>query len=120
MYVWRSSGSFDEYANVVPVMENAEELIVRSASPGGARAVSMGGMTVRLELQAAGPDGAWGQVWSSQLGVQVRTRWTGSTFVSSAKTLLACGWAQNHSGTRASRAGMVPCSISVELSAPVQ
>ena len=68
MYVWRSSGSFDEYANVVPVMENAEELIVRSASPGGARAVSLGGMTVHLELQAAGPDGAWGQVWSSQLG----------------------------------------------------
>ena len=68
MYVWRSSDTFDEYSNVVPVMADAEELIVRSASPGGARASSSGGMSVYMELQSSASAGTWSRIWSSSLG----------------------------------------------------
>jgi hypothetical protein len=57
MYQWRSSDAFDEYTNVVPLMSDAEELIVRGASAGGIRAVSSGEITVHIEVQAS--SGAW-------------------------------------------------------------
>ena len=66
MYQWRSSNTFDEYTNEVPLMSDTEELIVRGATAGAVRAVSSGGITVFIEVQASG--GAWSRVWSSQLG----------------------------------------------------
>ena len=61
------SDTFDEYSNVVPMMADAEELIVRSALPGGARAASSGGMRVYMEVQSSA-SGSWTRIWGSSLG----------------------------------------------------
>ena len=66
-FVWRSSVSFDEYAVAVPsVITDAEEVIVVGGGSGAARALSVGGTSVWLELQDA--SGTWSRVWSATLG----------------------------------------------------
>jgi hypothetical protein len=65
-YVWRSSGSFDEFANAVPLLTDVEEVVVRSVAAGGARVVSAGGTQVNLEVDS-GASG-WGRVWGTTVG----------------------------------------------------
>ena len=65
MFVWRSSGAFDEYENAIPPLTDVEEVIIRSSVAGGARAVSRGGMRVHMDLQSSGE---WRRVWVSALG----------------------------------------------------
>ena len=54
MFVWRSSEAFDEYTNSVPLVSDAEEVIIRASVPGSIRAVSPGGMRVHMDLQGPG------------------------------------------------------------------
>ena len=49
-HAWRSTSSFTDYSNAVPLLTGVEELIVRSSVSGGARVVSVGGGVSALML----------------------------------------------------------------------
>ena len=60
-FVWRSADSPDEFENLVPMIPDVEELIVRSGVAGGARAVSSGGVQVSMDLRSGAEQGDLGE-----------------------------------------------------------
>ena len=64
-YVWRSSMSFDDFTNAVPLMSDVTEVFVRGV---GASVESAGGAVVTLSLGSGVDPSSFVTVWDSTLG----------------------------------------------------
>ena len=69
-FVWRSSSSFDEYENAIPLISDVEEVIIRSIAQGGTRAI--GGVSetnIHVDMRGSGGGDDWRRVWGSTIGM---------------------------------------------------
>merc|ERR1711871_753958 len=69
-HVWRSSSTFEEFTNAVPLMDDVTEVFVRGV---GASVESAGGAVVTLSLGSGVDSSSYVTVWDSTLGAGTYT-----------------------------------------------